>query len=108
MIHMGAPTQLLPRKRAVRREGKIPIRNVREISRFPYFPLTFAASRANRPGTHLPEDPYCAGPVSKRLSMSIALPNFSQSPCSIAFWASSNCALACPSSGCRLRACSGF
>ena len=39
-------------------------------------------------------EPYCAGPVSKRLSISIALPNFSQSPCSIAFWASSNCAFA--------------
>ena len=36
MIHMGAPTQLLPRKRVVRREDKIPIRGIRGS---PYFLL---------------------------------------------------------------------
>jgi hypothetical protein len=43
--------------------------------------------------------PYLGGSFSRRLSASIALPNFSQSPCWIAFWADSSCVLAWPNSG---------
>ena len=53
-------------------------------------------------------NPYFAGPFSKRLSASIALPKSPQFPCCIAFWASSNCAFAWPKSGCPRGACAAF
>jgi hypothetical protein len=48
---------------------------------------------------------YRAGPASWCSSPSIAVPNFAQSPCCIAFRASSSRVLACSKAGCRVGGC---